>query len=50
MALPNYSLVTRTQVANAALKDGRVKPKDLYARFRRGRSADRRLPPHGAQA
>lgn len=33
MALPHYSLVTRTQVANAALKDGRVSPKTFTPDF-----------------
>lgn len=33
MALPTYSLVTRTQVANAALKDGRVTAKTFTPDF-----------------
>ncbi len=33
MSLPTYSLVTRTQVANAALKDGRVQPKTFTPNF-----------------
>ncbi len=33
MSLPSLSLVTRTQVANAALKDGRVKPKTFTPNF-----------------
>jgi 4,5-dihydroxyphthalate decarboxylase len=33
MSLPSFSLVTRTQVANAALKDGRVVPKTFIPEF-----------------
>lgn len=33
MSLPSYTLVTRTQVANAALKDGRVTPKTFTPNF-----------------
>lgn len=33
MSVPTYSLVTRTQVANAALKDGRVSPKTFTPNF-----------------
>lgn len=33
MSQPSYTLVTRTQVANAALKDGRVKPKTFTPEF-----------------
>ena len=33
MALPKYTLVTRTQVANEALKNGTVKPKTFEPEF-----------------